>query len=262
VKLTFLGTCAGTEPMPGRMHSSFVIERKGSLFWFDAGEGCSRTAHLLGIDALQTRAIFLTHRHIDHTGGLPLLVSTIRKLNDVAGQDPPPFTDKHVDLFCPEPNIWEATKFYLKDYKGGEILEHFEHKLPSDGVVFDEDGFRVIASRNYHLGEPEPGQPWPSFSYRIEADGKSVVYSGDIAAPEDVSPIVEGADLVLMETGHHTVEAIAEYMRDSVGSFGKLSYTHHGRAVLADPVGEFAKAQAILGADRAFLAEDEMSIDI
>jgi len=65
-----------------------------------------------------------------------------------------------------------------------------------------------------------------------------------------------------METGHHTVEAIAEYMRDSVGSFGKLSYTHHGRAVLADPVGEFAKAQAILGADRAFLAEDEMSIDI
>ena len=56
------------------------------------------------------------------------------------------------------------------------------------------------------------------------------------------------------------VEAIAEYMRDSVGTFGKLGYTHHGRAILADPEGEYAKAVNILGEIRVFLVEDEMSI--
>lgn len=41
MKLYFLGTCAGTEPMPDRTHTSFALESGGSIYWFDAGEGCS-----------------------------------------------------------------------------------------------------------------------------------------------------------------------------------------------------------------------------
>ena len=44
MKLIFLGTCAGTEPMPDRKHASFVLEVGATLYWFDAGEGCSYTA--------------------------------------------------------------------------------------------------------------------------------------------------------------------------------------------------------------------------
>ena len=66
MKLTFLGTCAGTEPMPGRRHTSFVVEDKGRVYWFDTGESCSYTAHLANIDLLSTRAIFISHTHMDH----------------------------------------------------------------------------------------------------------------------------------------------------------------------------------------------------
>ena len=62
--LTFLGTCAGTEPMPDRKHTSFAIEYNGKVYWFDAGAGCSYTAHLLGIDLLSVRAIFISHTHM------------------------------------------------------------------------------------------------------------------------------------------------------------------------------------------------------
>ena len=60
MKIYFLGTCAGTEPMPTRRHMSFVIESDQRYYWFDAGEGCSYTGHNLGIDLLAVKSIFIS----------------------------------------------------------------------------------------------------------------------------------------------------------------------------------------------------------
>ena len=59
--LTFLGTCSGTEPMPGRHHQSFVIEAGGIYYWFDAGENCAHRAYTSGIDVTRVRAVFISH---------------------------------------------------------------------------------------------------------------------------------------------------------------------------------------------------------
>ena len=45
VTVHILGSCAGTEPMPGRMHTSLALTVGKRLYFFDAGEGCSWTAH-------------------------------------------------------------------------------------------------------------------------------------------------------------------------------------------------------------------------
>ena len=70
MKIYYLGTCSGTEPMKGTHQTSFVIEIDGALYWFDAGEGCAHTAvTVAGLDITKTEALFISHPHIDHTGG-------------------------------------------------------------------------------------------------------------------------------------------------------------------------------------------------
>ena len=80
LKIHYLGTCSGTEPMPDMHHCSLVLETEHGNYWFDAGENCAHRAYTSGIDVLKVRAIFVSHMHIDHIGGLPNLMFTINKV--------------------------------------------------------------------------------------------------------------------------------------------------------------------------------------
>lgn len=70
--LHILGSCSGTEPMPGRDYTSWILEEDdGGLLWFDAGGGCASHAYAKGLSPLKVKALFLSHPHLDHTAGLP-----------------------------------------------------------------------------------------------------------------------------------------------------------------------------------------------
>ena len=74
-KIRFLGTCSGTEPMPGMHHCSLIIEVDGVNYWFDGGENCAHAAHTGGVNVMNTRALFVSHPHLDHTGGIANLLA-------------------------------------------------------------------------------------------------------------------------------------------------------------------------------------------
>lgn len=73
--------------------------------------------------------------------------------------------------------------------------------LLRDGVAYRQDGVTLTAFHNFHLGEPAPGQPWLSYSFLLEAEGKKVFFSGDFRDLSEILPPLEGADLVFLETG-------------------------------------------------------------
>lgn len=60
--------CSGTEPIAERHHVSFAFEVNGRIYWFDAGEGCSCTAHNMGVNLFEVSDIFISHSHTDHVG--------------------------------------------------------------------------------------------------------------------------------------------------------------------------------------------------
>lgn len=260
--LTILGSCSGTEPIEGRHHSSFVIEHDDRLFWFDAGESCSYTAHVQGLDVSTTEAVFITHTHMDHIGGLPNLLWTMRKLTSRSPEWKENLRGRTIPVYMPSLEVWTSMLTILSHTEGG-FTANFDLNGQDyeDGVVYDKHGIRVTAQHNLHLGEPRDGEPWRSFSFRIEVDGKVVVYSGDVRGIEDLGSLIDGCDLLLMETGHHAVEDICSYLIREAKVFGKLVFTHHGRAILGDPERELKKAQKRLG-DRVLVAHDSLRLEL
>jgi ribonuclease BN (tRNA processing enzyme) len=183
----------------------------------------------------------------------------LRKLTSVSTDALERLTDRSIRVFIPDLDVWKGILEMLSGTEGRfRIPFQLDAKEYGEGVVYEENGVRVTTCHNRHLGE---SKPFRSFSFRIEAASKTVVYSGDVRSIEDFAQLIDGCDLLLMETGHHKVEDICSYLEDSGKRFGQLGFIHHGRAILRDAEGELQKARGILG-DRVFIASDGMTKEV
>ena len=227
--IRFLGTCSGTEPMVGMHHCSFILEAGDYYYWFDGGENCAYTAHTNGLDVLKTKALFVSHPHLDHVAGLPNLFSCMRKLIYREGKKL--INDNSLDVYFPNLEFFHAIK--LVACSGNSNFKFFfnmrEHEV-SDGVLFEDENIRVTAMHNRHLGE-DGSNGWHSYSYLIEVEGKRIVFSGDVKSPDELDEFMkDGCDFFIMETGHHPVKDVCEYAVSR--GVKALYFNHHGREII------------------------------
>lgn len=233
IKIHYLGTCSGTEPMPNMHHTSTLMEADGKIYWFDMGEGCAHSAYTSGIDVTKCEAIFVSHPHIDHIGGMANVIFLYNKLNSV--HKIPLANNNTLEVFFPDLELLDAIKAVALSgrYGNGKMCFTMNEHQISDGVLFDNGCVRVTAKSNRHLRDDGQDGIYHAFSFLVETDGKRIVFSGDVRTPTELDALIgDGVDLLIMETGHHKVADVCEYAISH--GVKKLRFNHHGREILTN----------------------------
>ena len=227
-KVRVFGACSGTEAVKNFHHVSLAIEENDSIYWFDAGEDCVWSANMMDVEFEKIKGIFLSHQHIDHNGGLLSLLHSISKREFRYGIK---MIDGVIRLFMPDMKIGQKFVDLLPHlgipYRGVSPIDVKEVK---DGVVFEDETAKITAFHNHHVqNEEEDG--WKSFSYLVETKTKRIIFSGDVRDMHDLDKLTEnGADLLLVETGHHKVADVCDYVNSK--DIKRCVFIHHGREIL------------------------------
>jgi putative mRNA 3-end processing factor len=162
VTISFLGACREV----GR--SAILVESKnGTKCMLDYGirfHGEERLPSTTNIENL--KAVALTHCHIDHSGGLPLLYKTKNI----------PFFTNSISLALSEILIRDMIKISKYPFPFG----YRELDSLKQNSKFLKNGIRQKIDDNFFLTFIDAGHIPGSVSILLEVDNKKILYSGDI----------------------------------------------------------------------------------
>ncbi len=212
MKLYTLGTSHGATEV-GRACSANLLSVRDSYYLFDCGGNAEGKMTDLHLPVDKIRAVFVTHMHEDHAGTL----SAIAKRFCVYHREASPVT-----FFLPEEEGISAFGAWLSALhikNDGRVRMH----TVSVGKIYEDENITVSAIATEHI---ENGA-FPSFAFLIEAEGKKMLYTGDLATDFHDYPKIllkEYFDAVLCELVHFRVEKNLDTIAQT--KTGKMIFTH------------------------------------
>lgn len=207
-RVTLLGT-GDPIPRPDRFGPATLVQVAGQDLLFDVGRGAATRLVQMGVSLSGLDATFLTHFHHDHLIGLDDVWMT--------GWIPPPFGRRQQPMEVWGPtgtanllsNLEEAFELNTSTRIPDELLAPegivlVAHEFDEDGVVYEKDGVVVTAFAVDHGDLIKP-----SYGYRVDYDGRSVVISGDTKFDRNLIKAAKGADLIVHEVALASEELLA-----------------------------------------------------
>ncbi|MEV5966026.1 MBL fold metallo-hydrolase [Kribbella sp. NPDC051952] len=228
--LTILGTAA-PYPRPDQPCSGYLLRAGGAEVWVDAGPGSlSELLRHTSLAALD--AVWLSHLHLDHIGDLLTAYYALAYGELPARAAPLP-------VYAPEALGSRLAGFFAQP-DPSFVSDVIELRPLSDGHQVQLQDLRLISRAVEHGTE--------AYALRAEADGRSLVYSGDCAPCAAMDEIADGTDLLLCEANdpvptevHHTPEQAGRLARRTGAKH--LVVTHVGPLLQpAEATAEAARA--------------------
>lgn len=187
MRLVVLGS-GSTVPHPKRASAAFWLETTGGTLLLDCSASVASRMAANGLDWPNLDAIWISHFHLDHVGGLaPLLAGT--KHSERMKQ-----RTKPLRIFGPVGLEDLIDRF--SDVNNYRLLEQ---PFPVEIIEIEEKerfeivpGVEAIAMKTPHTDE--------SHAIRIrDTDGATLVYSADTGFDETVGEFADGVDLFILE---------------------------------------------------------------
>ena len=211
--LLFLGSgnAVGSE---GRAFSSFLLDGR---YLFDCGPTVLQQLRKLKLSSRQVEAVVISHFHGDHFFGLPFLLLDgwkEQRTEDLQIAGPPGIEERTEQLM--------ETAFPRMN---GRLQFRRIYTEVSDRGLTSLGNLRFRAAQVEHV----PGLE--CFAFRVEHNGKSLVFSGDARLCRSLLNLVAGADLLVLECScageavHLSPEDIARIV-DIAGPQAQVIVTH------------------------------------
>ena len=193
MKLYMLG-CGDAFGSGGRNQSGYLIEADQHLFLLDCGPTTLPAMKRAGIDPRQLEAIFLSHLHGDHFGGVPFFFL------EYLYQNP---REKPLHIAGP-PNAEEKIRELFRLMYGGS---GGSKDLPPTEfhVLYPEQPAMIAGVHVLPFRVPHQVQEI-SLGLKVTCDQKQILFSGDSAWTELFIAHARGVDLFLCECSFYDHE--------------------------------------------------------
>ncbi|MBM4274560.1 MAG: MBL fold metallo-hydrolase [Deltaproteobacteria bacterium] len=189
MELIVIGSGTGV-PSLRRGAPAYAVKAAGKLVLLDLGSGTLRSMLKYGLDFNQVDIIALSHLHPDHVGDLvPFLFATRYALG---------YTRK-------EPFTLLAARGFSEFYAGLKMAFGDWVEAPPGLVDLRElptDGTGEVSWPGLVIKSAPPNHIDSSLAYRLEAEGVSLVYSGDTDESDSLVDLAKGADLLVLEAAN------------------------------------------------------------
>lgn len=182
MELIILGS--GTAiPSHRRGSPGLLVKATGECLLFDGGSGTLRQLAKAGVRFTELDRVFYTHLHPDHTADLVPLLFALR--------NPDYPRSKPLRLFGPKgfKTFYEKLSAAYGEWVSPRGYELFLEEVGEKAI--EGEGLLVIPKPVKHIRG--------SVGYRVEAEGRSLAFSGDSAFCEALIELGKGVDLLILE---------------------------------------------------------------
>ena len=229
MKITFLGTSHGITEKD-RYTSSTLLSVGNKNYLIDAGAPIMKLLQENDVKFNTLSDVFITHSHADHYIGLVEFTHQIESFKQ--------FDGVHVTIHGPELFPYDRMREFL--FGGGDLHsknlggnrhetsdaeKRIEFEKYSEGEVFNDSELKVTAYKTKHFLD--------SHSLLVEADGKRILFTGDLRHDllDFPYPALEGGvDLIVMEGAHaklHTAP-ILSILKELKTKRMLINHIYHG----------------------------------
>jgi ribonuclease BN (tRNA processing enzyme) len=173
LSVTVLG-CSGSYAGPGEACSGYLVRSPGATVVVDLGAGtlANLQSH---VEVADVDAVILSHSHPDHWGDLPILRNAMRYILGLS------------DL----PVYGTATTLAMARAVSGELEPTLRW------TVIDESSNAAVGDQRLRFSRTD--HPVETLAVRVDAGGRSLLYTADTGPGWQPGPIGEGVDLLLAE---------------------------------------------------------------
>ena len=171
--LTILG-CSGTYPGPGGACSGYLVRAGGTAVVVDLGTGTLANLQV-HLDPRAVDAVVLSHEHPDHWLDLPVLRNALRYVLGVEG----------LDVYGTAGNLRLAATLI------DELAPTIDWHTVQPGATAEVGPLRLSFGLTDH--------PVETLAVRVEAGGRSLLYSADTGPAWAPGELADGVDLLLCE---------------------------------------------------------------